>query len=94
MDLEGSGSEFADDISKWSYESVLQTPINTKCAGTDLMGGYHVLDIMGSFKRVYTGLPTHKSIYFTINFYFLDGWDLHDTLIIKFDSQLLLINGA
>lgn len=94
MDLEGSGSAFAADISSWSYAGVLSTPINTQCAGIDLLGGYNVLDTAGSFTRTYTGLPAHNAIYFTWSFYIIDGWDDTDTIFVKFDNKIINFKGA
>jgi len=81
-DLEKNGTEFLIEAQSWFASALQSSPIITyTCNDTTLVGGYGILGTGSGgtqnqyYKRIYTGLPAHNTIYYTISFWLLDSWD-------------------
>ncbi len=94
-------ASFASDATSWStYGGTQISPMYTYCGSTLLMGGYCVLGCAGCsqignyFQRVYTNLPAHNYIRFSLNFWAIDSWDLNqnghdDGFQLYFDGMVI-----
>ena len=94
-------STFGTDAASWTtYGGILNGPIYSTCGTTLLLGGFCVLGCSGCsqigyyFQRVYTNLPAHNYIRFSMNFWAIDSWDLNqggldDGFQIYFDGLVL-----
>src|SRR5687767_4919262 len=77
-DLEGTGAAFDSDASTWTTTSplgIVAFPYTTTCLGKPMLGGYNVLQKVGSFEKSYSSIPTHDIIYLRAVYYFVDGWE-------------------
>ena len=85
QDLNSSTAGFTQDLTSWAASGLIVSGLKyTNCAGVNIMGGYNVLGSAGTstlnqyFKRTYSGLLSHQSVFFSYTLFELDSLDSND----------------
>ena len=94
-------ASFAVEAAAWTASQKMSSVLYYQCSTTYLLGGYGVLGVSTSpyqlgdyFQRVYTNLPLHNSIHFSLVFWAIDSWDLNqgghnDGFQLYFDGNVI-----
>lgn len=97
FDLQGDTREaFEYEASQWVTSSLITLDIKTSLSeNTYLLGGYNILSNSDReyFQRIYTDLPPHNIISFSIEFWAMGAWnpEYQDTFNLALDS--IALNG-
>ena len=98
IDLNTTGAAFAQETLAWSATRLYKgTMLSYVCADTVLLGGWQILGQPGQsqkidyFQRVYTNLPPHTMIRFTMTVWAIDSWDggSNDGFYLTFDQTIV-----